>query len=63
MLWTERDCVCRYIRFPIMAGGYFASNVFEMKLLSSEDSTLIMQWQFTKKDNQALKYSTKMRVR
>merc|ERR1712003_174179 len=52
-----------YIRFPIMTGVYFASNVFEMDLLSSEDSTLIMQWQFTKKDNDALKYSTKIRVR
>merc|ERR1712079_932375 len=52
-----------YIRFPIMTGMYFASNVFELDLLSSEDSTLIMQWQFTKKDNDALKYSTKIRVR
>ena len=50
-----------HIRFPIMNGEYFTSNVVDMKILSTDDCTLIMQFLFTQKENDALKYSTKKR--
>ena len=51
----------QYIRFPIMNGEYFTSKVVDMKILSTDDCTLIMQFLFTQKENDALKYSTKKR--
>jgi len=50
-----------HIRFPIMNGEYFTSNVVDMKILTTDDCTLIMQFLFTQKENDALKYSTKKR--
>jgi len=50
-----------YIRFPIMKGEYFTAHVVDMKILSTDDCTLIMQYLFTQKENEDLKYSTKKR--
>jgi len=51
-----------HIRFPVMNGEYFTSHVVDMKILSTDDCTLIMQFLFTQKENDNLKYSTKKRV-
>merc|ERR1712087_137755 len=50
-----------HIRFPIMKGEYFTAHVVDMKILSTDDCTLIMQYLFTQKENEDLKYSTKKR--
>ena len=50
-----------HIRFPIIKGEYFTAHVVDMKILSTDDCTLIMQYLFTQKENEDLKYSTKKR--
>lgn len=50
-----------YVRFPIMAGEYFAAQVVELSLISADDCTFIMQYLLTSKESKALKYSTKRR--
>merc|ERR1711994_555503 len=51
-----------YIRFPTMKGEYFASQVVDTNILSSDDCALIMQYLFTRRGNAALKYSIKGRT-
>jgi len=51
-----------HVRFPNMKGEYFAAKVVELKLLSAEDCTFIMQCLLTGKESKSLKYSTKKRT-
>merc|ERR1712013_541337 len=51
-----------FVRFPIMAGEYFAAQVVELQLISADDCTFIMQYLLTSKESKALKYSTKRRA-
>lgn len=51
-----------HVRFPNMKGDYFAANVVELKLLSADDCTYIMQNLLTGKESKSLKYSTKKRT-
>jgi len=51
-----------HVRFPNMQGNYFAANVVELKLLSADDCTYIMQCLLTGKESKSLKYSTKKRT-
>lgn len=41
---------------------YFASQVVDTNILSSDDCALIMQYLFTQRKNNALKYSIKGRM-
>jgi len=50
------------VRFPNMQGKYFAATVVELKLLSADDCTYIMQCLLTGKESKSLKYSTKKRT-
>jgi len=51
-----------HVRFPNMEGEYFAAKVVELKLLSFDDCTFIMQCLLTGKESKFLKYSTKKRT-
>merc|ERR1712048_1546547 len=51
-----------HVRFPNMQGNYFAANVVELKLLSADDCTYIMQCLLTGKESKSLIYSTKKRT-
>jgi len=50
-----------FVRFPVMDGGYFAENIVDLKILSSDDTTLIMQWFFCQERKETLKYEVKPR--
>jgi len=50
-----------YIRFPTMDGPWFAAHVVDLKIMSAEDTTLIMQWYFHPVEKSELRYSTKKR--
>ena len=44
-----------------MNGPWFAANVVDLKIMSAEDTTLIMQWYFHPVVKSELRYSTKKR--
>jgi len=50
-----------FVRFPVMDGGYFAENIVDLKILSSDDTTLIMQFFFCQENKETLKYGVKPR--
>jgi len=50
-----------FVRFPVMDGGYFAENIVDLKILSSDDTTLIMQFFFCQENKDTLKYGVKPR--
>jgi len=49
------------VRFPVMDGGYFAENIVDLKILSSDDTTLIMQFFFCQENKDTLKYGVQPR--
>merc|ERR1712129_389942 len=50
-----------FVRFPVMDGGYFAENIVDLKILSSDDTTLIMQFFFCQENKDTLKYGVQPR--
>ena len=44
-----------------MDGPWFAAHVVDLKIMSAEDTTLIMQWYFHPVEKSELRYSTKKR--
>lgn len=60
--WKEEmKPLLEWIRFPLMSGDYFASKVVNMKILTSDDCGLVMQYLLNRRPNKNLKYSSRRR--